>query len=165
MKKLLIGISLLFILLTTVDIACAQDIILDDVDTSVEPNWAQIRIHFTMPVNYVRHFPEEHGQLLQIFFTIVGVDADNLSLREEIRNVQATPVIPATTITYEPPLSLNLQRDPSTLLVRFNHAVNYDIRPGDDQRSIVIYLPVSAVETKPVDPAKNKPMKRDNSDK
>lgn len=162
MKKSLLGISLLFMALATAGITYAQDIILDDVDTSVEPDWVQIRIHFTMPVNYVRHFPQEHGQLLQIFFTIVGVDADNISLREEVRNVPATPVMPATTITYEPPLSLNLRRDPSTLLVRFDRAANYDVRPGEDHRSIVIYMPVVPVETKPADPAKDKPGKKDS---
>ena len=162
MKKSLLGVFLLFIALATAGITHAQDIILDDVDTSVEPDWVQVRIHFTMPVNYVRHFPQEHGQLLQIFFTIVGLDADNISLREEVRNVPATPVMPATTITYEPPLSLNLQRDPSTLLVRFDRAANYDVRPGEDHRSIVIYMPVVPVETKPADPAKEKPAKKNN---
>ncbi len=153
---------MLFMALATAGITYAQDIILDDVDTSVEPDWVQIRIHFTMPVNYVRHFPQEHGQLLQIFFTIVGLDADNISLREEVRNVPATPAIPATTITYEPPLSLNLQRDPSTLLVRFDRAANYDVRPGEDHRSIVIYMPVVPAETKSTDPAREKPAKKDN---
>lgn len=162
MKKTLTSTAFVFIVLAVVGIAHAQDIILDDVDTAVEPDWAQIRIHFTMPVNYVRHFPDERGQLLQIFFTIVGMDAQNVSLREEVRNVPATPVIPGTTITYDPPLSLNLQRDPSTLLVRFDHAVNYDVRPGEDQRSIVIYLPVTPVETNPADAVKDKPLNKNS---
>ena len=165
MKKSLLGISLLFMALATVGITYAQDIILDDVDTSIEPDWVQIRILFTMPVNYVRHSPQEHGQLLQIFFTIAGMDADNISLREEVRNVPATPVMPATTITYEPPLSLNLQRDPSSISVRFDRIVNYDVRPGDDHRSIVIYLPIVPTDTKPANTAKDKPGKKDSSAK
>lgn len=162
MKKSLLGIAMLFMMLAVASITRAQDNMLDDVDTSVEPNWVQIRIHFTMPINYVRHFPDERGQLLQIFFSIVGVNANNLNLMEEIRNVPATLVIPATTITFKPPLSLDIRRDPSTLLVRFDHPVNYDVRPGDDQRSIVIYIPVTPVEIKPAEPAKNKPEKMDN---
>jgi hypothetical protein len=149
MKKILPFIAMLFMSCASVGSVHAQDTILDDVDTSVEPAWAQIRVHFTLPVNYVRHFPEEHGQLLQIFFTASGLEAQKLSLREEVRNVAATPVMPATTITYEPPVSLNLQRDPSTLLVRFDHPVNYDVRPGEDHRSIVIYLPITPAEGNP----------------
>ena len=152
--------SLLLLTLTAGYAARAQDVILDDVDTSVESEWARISIHFTLPVNYVRHFPQERGQLLQIFFTVTGMDSQNISLREEIRNVSATPVMPATTITYEPPLSLNLQRDPSSISVRFDRPVNYDVRPGEDHRSIVIYLPIAPTDAKPADTAKDKPGKK-----
>jgi hypothetical protein len=163
MKKIFLGVSLLLMVLTTVNIVRAQDVILDDVETATETEWAQIRIHFTLPVNYVRHFPQERGQLLQIFFTVAGLDSQNISLREEIRNVSATPVMPATTITYDPPLSLNLQRDPSSLSVRFDRPVNYDVRPGEDHRSLVIYLPIVPTETKPTDATKSKPeRKKDN---
>lgn len=162
MKNPLLGVTMLFMAFTSSGIARAQDVILDDVDTSVESEWARISIHFTLPVNYVRHFPQERGQLLQIFFTVAGIDSQNVSLREEIRNVSATPVMPATTITYEPPLSLNLQRDPSLISVRFDRPVNYDVRPGEDHRSIVIYLPIVATDARPADTAKDKPGKKDS---
>jgi hypothetical protein len=162
MKNPLLGLALLFMAFTSSGIARAQDVILDDVDTSVESEWARISIHFTLPVNYVRHFPQERGQLLQIFFTIAGMDSQNISLREEIRNVSATPVMPATTITYDPPLSLNLQRDPSSISVRFDRPVNYDVRPGEDHRSIVIYLPIVPRDTKPANTVKDKPGKKDS---
>jgi len=160
MKNPLLGVTLLFMAFTCSGIARAQDVILDDVDTSVESEWARISIHFTLPVNYVRHFPQERGQLLQIFFTVAGMDSQNISLRDEIRNISATPVMPATTITYEPPLSLNLQRDPSSISVRFDRPVNYDVRPGEDHRSIVIYLPIVPKDAKPADTAKDKPGKK-----
>ena len=162
MKKIILEMSLLLLTLTAGYAARAQDVILDDVETATETEWAQIRINFTLPVNYVRHFPQEHGQLLQIFFTVAGIDSQNVSLREEIRNVSATPVMPATTITYEPPLSLNLQRDPSSISVRFDRPVNYDVRPGEDHRSIVIYLPIVATDARPADTAKDKPGKKDS---
>ncbi len=149
MKNALLGVGLLFMALVNVNTVLAQDVILDDVDTAVEPEWAQIRIRFTIPVNYVRHFPQERGQLLQIFFTVAGLDSQNMSLREEVRNISATPTMPGTILTYEPPLSLNLQRDPSSLSVRFDRPVNYDVRPGEDHRSIVIYLPIVPMETRP----------------
>ena len=162
MKKIFLGASLLLMTLTAGYTARAQDVILDDVDTSVESEWARISIHFTLPVNYVRHFPQERGQLLQIFFTVAGIDSQNISLREEIRNVPATPVMPATIITYDPPLSLNLQRDPSSISVRFDRPVNYDVRPGEDHRSMVIYLPIVPTDTKPAGAAPGKPKKKES---
>jgi len=149
MKNSLLGVTLLFMAFTSSGIASAQDIILDDVETAVDQEWAQIRVHFTMPVNYVRHFPQERGQQLEIFLTIVGLDMQNISLLEETRRVPSTPILPGAKITFSPPLSLNLRRDPSTLSVQFDRVVNFNVRPGEDNRSIVIYLPILHVESNP----------------
>jgi len=149
MKNPLFGIAMLLMAFAGSGIASAQEVLLDDVETSVEPEWAEIRVHFTVPVNYVNHFPREHGQLLKIFLNVVALDLQDISLRQETRHVSATPVLPAATLIFDPPLSLNMQRDPWSLTVRFNRDVNYNVRPGDDNRSIVIYLPVVPVETGP----------------
>ena len=157
MRSSLLSVTMLLLVSASPGIARAQDVILDDVDTAVESGWMRIGIHFTLPVNYVRHFPQERGQLLEIFFTVAGLGTQEISLRDETRKVSATPVMPGTTITYKPPLSLNLQHDPSSLSVRFDRPVNYDVRPGDDHRSIAIYMPISPVETKPAAGPKEKP--------
>lgn len=146
MKNLLLVPTMLFMVIAGSGLTSAQEVLLDDVETAVETEWAEIRIHFTMPVNYVSHFPREHGQLLKIFLNVTALDSQDISLRQETRHVSATPVLPAATIIFDPPLSLNLQRDPWSLTVRFNREVNYSVRPGDDNRSIVIYLPVVPAE-------------------
>ena len=157
MKNPLFGTVMLLMAFAASGIASAQEVLLDDVETSVEPEWAEIRVHFTVPVNYVSHFPRERGQLLKILLNVAALDLEDISLRQETRHVSATPVLPAATITFDPPLSLNLQRDPWSLTVRFNHDVNYSVRPGDDNRSIVIYLPIVPVETKPSNAPKENP--------
>lgn len=161
MKKPLFGIAMLLFAFAGPGIASAQEVLLDDVETSVEPEWAEIRVRFTVPVNYVNHFPLEHGQLLKIFLNVVALDLQDISLRQETRHVSATPVLPAATITFDPPVSLNLHRDPWSLTVRFNRDVSYNVRPGDDNRSIVIYLPVVPVETGPGNAPKNTPPAKD----
>ena len=165
MKKKLFTIVLIFLTSGLADMTQAQEVLLDDVETAVEPEWAEIRIRFTMPVNYVSHFPREHGQLLKIFLNITGPDSQDISLRQETRRVSATPVLPATTITFDPPLSLNLQRDPWSLTVRFNREVNYSVRPGDDNRSIVIYLPVVPAEPDATHRPERAPATKEPADK
>jgi hypothetical protein len=161
MKNPLFRIAMLLMALASSDIASAQEVLLDDVETTIEPEWAEIRVHFTVPVNYVNHFPQEHGQLLKVFLNVVAMDLQDISLRQETRHVSATPVLPAATITFDPPVSLNLQRDPWSLTVRFNRDVNYNVRPGDDNRSILIYLPVVPVETGPAIAPGNAPAAKD----
>lgn len=161
MRKILFAMVLVFLAPGSAGLVQAQEVLLDDVETSVEPEWAEIRVHFTVPVNYVNHFPRERGQLLKIFLNVAALDLQDISLRQETRHVSATPVLPAATITFDPPLSLNLQRDPWSLTVRFNREVNYNVRPGDDNRSIVIYLPVVPVETGPATAPRNTPATKD----
>lgn len=165
MKNQLLALTMLFTVIAGPGIANAQEVLLDDVETAVETEWAEIRIRFTMPVNYVSHFPREHGQLLKIFVNVTGPDSQDISLRQETRHVSATPVLPATTITFDPPLSLNLQRDPWSLTVRFNREVNYSVRPGEDNRSIVIYLPVVPAEPGPAGRPERAPATREPADK
>jgi hypothetical protein len=165
MKNPLRGIIMLLMAFAGPGIAGAQEVLLDDVETSIEPEWAEIRVHFTVPINYVSHFPREHGQLLKVFLNVVAMDLQDISLRQETRHVSATPVLPAATITFDPPLSLNLQRDPWSLTVRFNRDVNYNVRPGDDNRSILIYLPIVPVETGPANAPRNAPATKDRSAK
>jgi hypothetical protein len=57
-------------------------------------------------------------------------------------------------------LSLNLQRDPSLISVRFDRPVNYDVRPGEDHRSMVIYLPIVPTDARPANTTKDKPGKK-----
>lgn len=157
MKKLLFATALLLLGPVSTGTVRGQEVLLDDVDTAVESEWAEIRVHFTTPVNYVSHFPQEHGQLLKIFVNVAALDLQDISLRQETRHVSATPVLPAATISFDPPVSLNLQRDPWSLSVRFNRDVSYNVRPGDDNRSIVIYLPIVPVETGPARKPGNPP--------
>lgn len=161
MKNSLLGVAMLFMAFASSGMVSAQDVLLDDVESSVESEWAEIRVHFIMPVNYERHFPLEHGELLKIFFTATGPEMKDVSLRKVTRHVSETPVLPDTTITLEPPLSLNLQRDPWSLYVRFNRDVNYSVRPGDDNRSIVIYIPVVPVEHESGNAPKETPSAKD----
>jgi len=146
MKRSLLAGMLIFLTMAGLNTARAFDVVLDDVDVQVEPEWGVIRVLFTMPTNYERHFPLEHGELLTIFFSITGLDMQNISLRTETRFIAATPAMPEATITFEPPISRNLQRDPWSLSVRFDRDVTYNVRPGDDNRSILIYIPIVPVQ-------------------
>jgi hypothetical protein len=136
--------------------ARAQDPLLDDIETAVDQGIAQVRIRFTLPVRYLRHFPPERGELVNVYFQITSVDGREISLREEKRKVKATPVLPGFTVTYIHPPSHDLVRDPPYLLIQFERPVSYKLRQGDDNRSIHLYIPVTPAEPTPA-PAHKKP--------
>jgi hypothetical protein len=136
-----------FVTLAWVGASCAQETLLDDVETLVEGEWIQVRINFNMPVNYLRHSPTEHGQLVQIFFHLASLDLQNVSLTEERRHVAGTATTPGFTVTYERPVSTDLQRTAMRISVRFDRVVNFSVRPGENNRSLVLLIPIVPKES------------------
>ncbi len=120
--------------------ALAQKPLIDDVTTRVEESTVKVRIRFTAPVRYLRHFPRELGELVQIFFRVITIDGD-LSLREEVRRVRATATMPGFTVTYLHPPSHDAARDALSVLVQFDRPVRYTVSEGKDKRSLYLIFP------------------------
>jgi len=124
-------------------IARAQNPALDDVDSRIEEGIAQVRIRLTFPVRYLRHFPADHGEQLEIYFQAAALSTQDISLHQEVRRVSPTPAIPGFTVTYTPPPLRDLDREPASLLIKFDRPVTFKVSPGDDKESIYLYLPVT----------------------
>lgn len=120
----------------------AQNPVLDEVETRIDGATAEVRIRFTAPVRYLRHFPRERAELLQIFFRLITVDGDEISLRDEVRRVRATSTLPGFTVTYVHPPSHDIVRDPLSVLIQFDRPVSYRVSEGKDKRSLYLYIPL-----------------------
>lgn len=127
--------------------ARAQNPALDDIDVRIEEGIAEVHIRMTFPVRYLRHFPANHGQQLEIAFQIAALNPYEVSLNEEVRKVSATAAVPGFTVTYLPPRLDNVTTDPATLLVRFDRAVNFQVSGSDDKEGINVYIPITPAET------------------
>ena len=126
----------------------AQDPLLDEVGTRIEGSTAKVRIRFTAQVRYLRHFPLEHGELVQIFFRVITVDGAEISLREEVRRVRATATLPGFTVTYMPPPSHDVLRDPLSVLIQFDRPVSYKVSEGKEKRSLYLTIPITPAATR-----------------
>ena len=122
----------------------AQNPLLDDVTTRIEGSTAEVRIQFTMPVQYLYHFPVEHGDLVLIFFRVVTVNGDDISLREVVRRIRATANLPGFTVTYVHPPSHDFVFDPLSVLIEFDRPVRYSVSAGKDKRSLYLTIPLAA---------------------
>lgn len=142
MKKLatIAGVGALLSVLN----AQAQNPLLDEVTTRIDGSTAEVRIRFTMPVQYLYHFPVEHGELVLIFFRVITVNGGEISLREEVRRVRATAVLPGFTVTYVHPPSHDFVLDPLSVLIQFDRPVCYRVSAGKDKRSLYLTIPLAA---------------------
>lgn len=127
--------------------AHAQNPLLDEVGVRIEGSTAKVRIRFTAPVSYLWHFPLEHGELVLIFFRVITVDGDEISLRDEVRRVHATGELPGFTVTYVHPPSHDVVRDPLSVLIQFDRPVSYKVSEGKDKRSLYLIIPLTPAAT------------------
>jgi hypothetical protein len=128
--------------------AHAQNPLLDEVGIRIDGSIAKVRIQFTMPVQYLYHFPVERGGLVLIFFRVVTVDGGEVSLREEVRRVRATESLPGFTVTYVHPPSRNFVLDPLSVLIQFDRPVSYKVSQGKDKRSLYLTIPIPPAATR-----------------
>ncbi len=129
--------------------------ILDEPEIVPVGGEADIRINFTAPVTYLRHFPDGPSDTLRITF-----DIPDPCLAEQMR-IQESKSSPSNltapfVVTFPEVITTNNRGQAvcrvtgnrvdsnKTLLIRFNTTNTYKVRLGDDNHSIVIRVPLLA---------------------
>ena len=102
-------------------------------------------IKLSIPVEYLRHFPENQGQHLEIYFNILQSPPiyDPLKLHE-LRTSPPSDLIPGFTVEVR-----DLPTGPK-LVVEFSRPAKYSVRIGKDERSFVL-----TIQSDKVKPASN----------
>ena len=131
--------------------------ILDEPDVRAVGDDAEIRINFTVPVTYLRHFPDGPSDTLRIAFDIPDPClAEQLRIQES-KNSPKTNLITPFTLTFPEVVAVskkgnaicritnNLSVDTNkTLLIKFANVNTYKVRLGEDNHSIIIRVPLLA---------------------
>jgi tetratricopeptide (TPR) repeat protein len=130
--------------------------ILDDPDVMPIGDEADIRINFTVPITYLRSFPEGPSDTLRVTLDITDPCVAEQLRTQESKNSPKTNIITPFTLTF-PELVLrsktgnatctvtkNRVETKKTLLVKFDTVNTYKVRLGDDNHSIIIRVPLRA---------------------
>jgi len=130
--------------------------ILDEPDITVAGNEADIRINFSVPVTYLRYFPDGPSDTLRIAINIPDpCVAEQLQIQQS-KNSPNTRIITPFTLTFPEIIAkdqtgnalcriTNNRVDTNkTLLVHFDTVNTYKVRLGDDNHSIIIRVPLRA---------------------
>lgn len=113
----------------------ARGRIISNVTVSEQADRTVLAVEFTFPVRYVRHFPEDYGETVEIQLKEVmvsAIDADLLQRRESYP-LQDIDNVPLLDISYEG----DLPGGPY-LTVRFYKPVAFTVRQGSDFRSLAV---------------------------
>jgi len=130
----LLSIVLLVTLLLLV--AAVQPVfaeVIDRIQINQRGNEAEIKIRFVTRIQFVRQVMLKNGDV-RIYFNLLEVDEADQRLVRQKMDSPPSKIVPRFSITY-PEID-------SSLTISFGKPVNYQIRPGNDGRSISFFTPV-----------------------
>ena len=118
---------------------------------------ADIRINFSVPVTYLRSFPDGPSDTLRIAFDIPDPClAEQLRIQES-KSSPKTNLITPFTLTFPEVVAVSKRGNATcrvtgnknvdtnkTLLIRFDTTTTYKVRLGDDNHSIIVKVPLRA---------------------
>ena len=143
--------------------AVSQAQLLDDIEVRSDQGVAEIRMRFTTPVRYIKHFPADHGELIKLYLQVLSLDIpEEVDLRE-YKRTPSIPLVPPFKVLYStmrnclaPEYRLPTVRDPLCLDIQFTRPVKFNVRQGADGRSILLYVLPDSTSSQPpaTEPAK-----------
>jgi hypothetical protein len=114
--------------------------LLDDIEAKTDQGVAVIRLHFTAPVRYIKHFPTERGELIKLYLQVLSLEVREERDVQDYKRTPSIPLVPPFTVVYSTARSCFAVRDPLCLDIQFNKPVRFKVRQGDDGRSILLFV-------------------------
>jgi len=116
--------------------------VLDDIEVRTLEGVAEVRLVFTTPVHYIKHFPANEGELIKLYLQAVSLDgfSDGNAAFEQYKRTPRIPLVPPFTISYSTARSCFAARDPLCLDIQFDRPVRFTLQPDPDGRSIIILM-------------------------
>ncbi len=106
--------------------------VIDRIEINHVGDEAEIQIIFDVRIQYLREASLNNGQV-HLFFGLLEADPDRTFMVPESMDSPPSDIAPHFTISY-PELD-------SSLAIKFDQQVKYRVRPGNDGRSISVYIP------------------------
>jgi tetratricopeptide (TPR) repeat protein len=125
--------------------------VLEDLEVRAQDGNAVITVRFGVRVQFLRTAMSPKKDLMQVYFQITGGEENTGRTIEEFRRSPPTDLVPAFTVTYP----LQPQTAVRRMDVKFSRPVEASLRPGADNRSMQILVPLPRQAKAP--PGKAKP--------
>lgn len=137
MKRFLLSTLLAACALTC---ASASAQLLDDVEVRSDQGVAEIRLQFTVPVRYIKHFPAERGEIVKLYLQVLSLEGVDEAELQEFKRTPSIALVPPFTVVYSTVRNCHAVRDPLCLDIQFNKPVRFSVHQGEDGRSILLHV-------------------------
>ena len=108
---------------------------LDDVSLEYQSGGIVATIRLTEQIQYLRHFPESHGNTLEIYYERApGVPSSQDWVDNETRKSPPSSLIPSFTVTTRD------QKTKPKLVIEFSREAEFSVAAGKDNRSLLVTI-------------------------
>jgi hypothetical protein len=114
--------------------AAARSQVIDRIEVNRINGVAEIRIGFGTQVQYLSHTPLAKGRELNVFVQLIPPGRPDAEVVEETLASPQTDIVPAFTVIYP--------RLGNAISISFAQETAWDVKAGQDNRSIVVIVPV-----------------------
>lgn len=158
MHRMLRFVFLAIVVGASVCAPAARGEVIDRIGVESHDDTATVRLRLTGPVHYVRHFPEEQGELVNVYLEAFSPEEfGELTMIEEAKQSPRDPRIPPFQVRVTVGRACSTAAYPVCVMFRFERPVRYRIRLGDDRRSILLELPLAPPAAPMTAPPQDKP--------
>lgn len=133
---------------------------LDDIEVRSDQGVGEIRLHFTAPVRYIRHFPAERGEVIKLYLQVLTLEGVEQRGPYVYKRIPALAPIPPFTVMYSTArscLAELAERNALCLDIVFKQPYRFRIRQGEDGRSILLYVLPDTDPRQPATTPRRKP--------
>lgn len=121
--------------------------VIDDIEVRSDQGVTEIRLQFTVPVRYIKHFPQERGTLVKLYLQVLALDGVEETEHQEYKRTPSFPLLPPFRVAYSTVRNCFAVTAPLCLDIQFSEPVRYRIRQGEDGRSILFDVLPEETET------------------
>ncbi|MFA6121488.1 MAG: hypothetical protein WCT35_07715 [Sideroxydans sp.] len=142
LNRLLLGVCVLM----GIGSGIANALPLDDVGLEYKTDGIVATIRMTSPVQYLRHFPQNSGNTLEIFYERgQGVPVEEVWADNDVRKSPPSGLIPSFTVTTRD------QKTKPKLVIEFSRDADFTVTAGKDNRSFLITIRPDRQQAAPVE--------------
>jgi hypothetical protein len=114
--------------------------LLDEIVINPSTVGAEVNIRFTSQIQYLRHYPKDSGNKIQVYFRVLALDAPEPLPVDEYRKSPPSDLLPSFTVSYSPRGSCDAVSSNHCVVIQFSRPVQYKIKPGRDGYSMTLQV-------------------------
>lgn len=129
--------------------ATAAAEVIDDIAIERHGSAARIRLRLTAPVHYIRHYASANGHAVNVYLQALAPPAFGEGMiPDEVKSSPKSALVPEFAVRVSLDPRCEPVPNPVCIVIQFARAIRFELRLGEDRRSLILELPVASEEEK-----------------